>query len=273
MGKMRFKKMHGLGNDFMVVDFRGLHGSICSQSVIGLADRRRGVGFDQLAELRDSRSCDARLVFFNADGSRSGACGNATRCVAKLLFEESGKTEVEIETDRGSLACIDAGGGLTSVNMGPPSFDWQEIPLAEEADTRSLSIEGAPSALSMGNPHCIFVVPDASSVEIEELGPKFERHPMFPERTNVEFVSVVSRQALRLRIWERGAGVTPASGSGSSAAAVAAARLGLVDRRVAVRLDGGELEVDWRDDGVWMTGPSEHVFDGELDERMLGDMN
>lgn len=273
MGKLRFKKMHGLGNDFMVVDFRGLPGSICNQSVIGLADRRRGVGFDQLAEIRDSRSCDARLVFLNADGSRSGACGNATRCVAKLLFEESGKTEVEIETDRGSLACIDAGGGLTSVNMGPPSFDWQEIPLAEEADTRSLPIEGAPSALSMGNPHCIFVVPDASSVEIEKLGPKFERHPMFPERTNVEFVSVVSRQALRLRIWERGAGVTLASGSGSSAAAVAAARLGLVDRRVAVRLDGGELDVDWRDDGVWMTGPSEHVFDGELDERMLGDMN
>ena len=272
MSGLRFMKMHGLGNDFMVVDFRGMPGSISSQSVIGLADRRRGVGFDQLAELRDSENCDVKLVFFNADGSRSGACGNATRCVARLLFEESGKTAVSIETDRGSLACTDAGGGLTGVNMGQPRFDWQDIPLAEEADTRSLPIGGAPSALSMGNPHCVFIVPNAAEIKIDELGPKLERHPMFPERTNVEFVSVMSRQAIRLRIWERGAGITPASGSGSSAAAVAAARLDLVDRHVAVHLDGGELDVDWRDDGVWMTGPTAHVFNGTLDSCMLEGM-
>lgn len=273
MSDLHFMKMHGLGNDFMVVDFRGLPCSISSQSVIGLSNRRRGVGFDQLAELRDSENCDAKLVFFNADGSRSGACGNATRCVARLLFEESGKTTVTIETDRGSLACIDAGDGLTGVNMGMPRFDWQDIPLAEEADTRSLPIEGAPTALSMGNPHCVFIVPNVVEVEIDELGPKLERHPMFPERTNVEFVSILSRQAIRLRIWERGAGVTPASGSGSSAAAVAAARLGLVDRHIAVHLDGGKLDVDWRDDGVWMTGPTAHVFNGSLDSRMLEGMN
>ena len=266
---VRFKKMHGLGNDFLIADFRSGARSVPGRLAKGLSDRRRGVGFDQLAELRDSESCDARLVFFNADGSRSGTCGNATRCVARLLFEETGRTEAVIETDWGRLACADAGGGLTSVNMGHPMFGWADIPLSSEADTRSLPIPGGPSALSMGNPHCVFIVEDADAVEIEALGPEHERNPLFPERTNVEFVQVLSADAVRLRIWERGAGVTPASGSGACAAAVAPARLGLTERTVSVHVDGGVLEIDWRDDGVWMTGPTEDIYDGELDVAAL----
>lgn len=266
---VRFKKMHGLGNDFLIADFRSGARSVSGRLAKALSDRRRGVGFDQLAELRDSESCDARLVFFNADGSRSGACGNATRCVARLLFEETGRAEAVIETERGRLACADAGDGLTSVNMGHPMFGWADVPLSSEADTRSLPIPGGPSALSMGNPHCVFIVEDTDAVEIEVQGPEHERNPLFPERTNVEFVQVLSADAVRLRIWERGAGVTPASGSGACAAAVASARLGLTERTVSVHVDGGALRIDWRDDGVWMTGPTAKVYDGELDVAAL----
>ncbi|MFN3145181.1 MAG: diaminopimelate epimerase [Paracoccaceae bacterium] len=264
-----FMKMHGLGNDFVVIDLRGGGDAPAPALVRALADRHRGVGFDQLALIRASDSADAHLVFYNADGSLSAACGNATRCIARHIMDETGADRLTLTTDRGTLLAEDAGGGLTRVNLGLPLLDWREIPLAREMDTLTLPIEGAPTATGMGNPHCTFFVEDAEAVDLPRFGAEHEHHPLFPERTNVEVVQVLSRTEIRLRIWERGTGVTLASGSCSCAAAVAAARRGLTERAVTVRVDGGTLHIDWREDGVWMTGPTAHVFTGTLTRSFL----
>jgi diaminopimelate epimerase len=227
------------------------------------------VGFDQLAVIEADGSADARLTFHNADGSVSAACGNATRCIARFMMDETGKDRLTLRTERGLLACEDAGGGLTRVNMGQPLTGWADIPLAHDADTLALPIEGSPVATGMGNPHCTFFVADAEAVDLALQGPQYEHHPLFPQRTNVEFVQVLSRDAIRLRIWERGTGITLASGSCSCAAAVAAARRNLTDAKVTVHVDGGELRIDWREDGVWMTGPTAHVFTGTLTRAFL----
>ena len=261
---MRFRKMHGLGNDFVIIDSRGECLIEPEPLLAVLGDRRRGVGFDQLARIEKSASSDARLRFWNADGSPSATCGNATRCIARMLMDETGAAGVVLETERGALICEDAGDGLTRVNMGQPQFDWQDIPLAAGMDPLSLPVDGNPTALGMGNPHCVFVVEDAEAAPVEQLGPKMETHSLFPMRTNVEFVSLRAPGSLRVRIWERGVGITLASGSGACAAAVAGARRGLTDRNVEVVLDGGVLDIDWREDGVWVTGPTTHVFDGVL---------
>ncbi|OWJ78142.1 diaminopimelate epimerase [Haematobacter genomosp. 1] len=265
-----FMKMHGLGNDFVVIDGRGRTAHVTPELARALGDRHRGVGFDQLAVIEAEDGVDARLTFWNADGSLSSTCGNATRCIARFLMDETGKARLALRTERGLLTAEDAGGGLTRVNMGAPLLDWREIPLAEAMDTLHLPIERDPVATGMGNPHCTFFVPDAEAVELERLGPRYEHHPLYPERTNVEFVSLLGPDAIRLRIWERGTGVTLASGSCSCAAAVAAARRGLTGRRVSVHVDGGVLEIDWRDDGVWMTAPTAYVFDGVLTPAFLG---
>ncbi len=264
-----FMKMHGAGNDFVVIDARRRSLPVTAALAQALGDRHRGVGFDQLALIEADADADARLTFYNADGSPSAACGNATRCIARLLMEETGQPAVSLRTERGLLAAEDAGGGLTRVNMGAPMLDWDRIPLAEPADSLHLPIAGDPVATGMGNPHCTFFVADAGAVNLAAEGPAFEHHPLFPERTNVEFVQILSPEAIRLRIWERGTGITLASGSCSCAAAVAAARRGLTGRRVAVHVDGGTLEIDWREDGVWMTGPTAHVFDGVLTAGFL----
>ena len=263
---MKFRKMHGLGNDFVIVDARDGSDRDLGKVARRLGDRRRGVGFDQLAEIRSSGEADARLVFWNSDGSVSATCGNATRCVARLIMDETGRSHVTLKTGQGLLLCEDAGGGHTRVNMGSPSFGWRDIPLAGEMDTLVLPIEGEPCALGLGNPHCVFFVPDAANVPLETTGPEIERHPLFPERTNVEFVTVVSPDRLRLRIWERGAGVTLASGSGACAALVGAARRGLANSTATVQTDGGPLTIDWRPDGVWKSGPTREVFAGSLSE-------
>lgn len=263
-------KMHGLGNDFLVVDSRAGEVAVDGELAARLADRRRAVGFDQLAIIRTSVQYDAQLVFYNADGSLSAACGNATRCIARFLMSELEKTRLALETERGVLECREAEGGMTSVNMGNPMFDWQEIPLSRNVDTLSLPIDGNPVGLGMGNPHCVFIVADAETEKVEQIGPEIEYHPLYPQRTNVEFVSITGKDAIRLRIWERGAGVTMASGSGACAAAVATARRGLTGRKVSVHVDGGVLEIDWQDEGVWMTGSTAHVFDGELTPGFLG---
>jgi diaminopimelate epimerase len=257
-------KMHGLGNDFVVIDRRSRPVELRMDEVRLIGDRHRGVGFDQLALIDDDAGADARLTFYNADGSLSAACGNATRCIARHLMATEGKRCVTLRTERGLLACEDAGDGLTRVNMGPPLLAWDEIPLAEAMDTLHLPLDGDPVATGMGNPHCTFFIDDAEGADIADIGPRIETHPLFPERTNVELVEVRGRSTIRVRIWERGTGVTLASGSCSCASAVAAARRGLTDRRVTVIVDGGRLEIDWRDDGVWMTGPTAHVFDGVL---------
>ena len=268
-GALPFMKMHGLGNDFVVIDARA-HGSSVTPGVArALGDRHRGVGFDQLAVIENGPAADVHLTFYNADGSVAGACGNATRCIAQWEMARRGSDAMTLATERGVLAAKAVGNGLTSVNMGAPLMDWREIPLAEEMDTLRLPIDGAPVATSMGNPHCTFFVDDAQAVDLASFGPAHETHPLFPERTNVQVVHVIGPDHLRMRVWERGTGITLASGSSSCAVAVAAYRRGLTGRTVAIELDGGTLDVDWREDGVWMTGPTAHVFSGTLTPEFL----
>ncbi|WP_074788013.1 diaminopimelate epimerase [Roseovarius tolerans] len=265
---LAFMKMHGLGNDFVVLDARAGDIALSAALVAAIADRHRGIGFDQLAVIGTGEG-DAHLTFYNADGSTSAACGNATRCIARHLMAETGKTALTLSTARGVLQAVDAGGGLTSVNMGQPQLGWDEIPLAEAMETLELPIEGGPAATGMGNPHCTFFVEDACAVPLDRFGPRYEHHPLYPERTNVQVASVIGADHLRMRVWERGVGVTLASGSSSCAVAVAAARRGLTGRHVRISLDGGTLDVDWREDGVWMTGETAHVASGVLTPEFL----
>ncbi|WP_170373201.1 diaminopimelate epimerase [Ruegeria arenilitoris] len=263
-----FMKMHGLGNDFVIVDARAHPLQITPALARGIGHRQFGVGFDQLAVIENGES-DAHLVFYNADGSISATCGNATRCIARFLMQESGKSELTLTTSHGTLQARDAGDGLTSVNMGHPQLDWADIPLAEEVDTLELPIEGGPVATGMGNPHCTFFVEDAEAIPLEEFGARYEHHPLYPQRTNVQVAQIIGPDQIRMRVWERGVGITLASGSSSCATAVAAARRGLTGRNVQIELDGGTIWIDWREDGVWMTGPTCHVFSGTLKPEFL----
>lgn len=266
---LSFRKMHGLGNDFVILDSRGRE-AICTPALArALGDRHRGVGFDQLAEIRAGEDSDICLDFWNADGSRAGACGNATRCVAWLVMRDTGRDALSIRTARGLLHAVRRADGMTSVNMGPPQLDWADVPLREAADTLHLPLPGDPVAVGMGNPHCVFFVPDAESVALETEGARIEHDPLFPQRTNVEYASLTGPDRIRMRVWERGSGVTLACGSGACATAVAAHRRGLTGRRVTLDLDGGALEIDWRDDGVWMTGPVAEVFSADLSPAFL----
>ena len=263
-----FMKMHGLGNDFVILDARARPVPVTPALARGIGHRHFGVGFDQLAVI-ETGAADAHLVFYNADGSTSAACGNATRCIARHLMTESGKTQLTLTTQRGTLYARDAGNGLTSVNMGQPQLDWHEVPLAEAIDTLELPIEGGPTATGMGNPHCTFFVDNAEAIPLAEFGARYEHHPLYPERTNVQVAQVIGPDHIRMRVWERGVGITLASGSSSCATAVAAARRGLTGRAVQIELDGGPIQIDWQDDGVWMTGPTRHVFSGTLTPEFL----
>jgi diaminopimelate epimerase len=263
-----FMKMHGLGNDFVIVDARAHPVQITPALARGIGHRQFGVGFDQLAVIENGES-DAHLLFYNSDGSVSATCGNATRCIARFLMQESGKSELTLTTSHGTLQARDAGDGLTSVNMGHPQLDWADIPLAEEVDTLELPIEGGPVATGMGNPHCTFFVEDAEAIPLEEFGARYEHHPLYPQRTNVQIAQIIGPDHIRMRVWERGVGITLASGSSSCATAVAAARRGLTERKVQIELDGGAIWIDWREDGVWMSGPTCHVFSGTLTPEFL----
>ena len=265
-----FMKMHGLGNDFVVIDARAQSLEITESLARALGDRHRGVGFDQLAViLRTDSVADAYLKFYNSDGSTAGACGNATRCIARHLMDETGEEALSLETEHGILFARDMGDQITSINMGHPDLGWQDIPLSQNIDTLELPIEGSPTATGMGNPHCTFFVDDVDAIDLETQGSVFEHHPLYPERTNVQFAQVVGADHIRMRVWERGVGVTLASGSSSCATAVAASRRGLTGRTVRIDLDGGTLHIDWRDDGVWMTGGTMHVFSGTLTQSFL----
>lgn len=266
---MAFMKMHGLGNDFVVVDARAQMQPVTAQLAQAVGHRHFGVGFDQLAVITAEGTGDAHLTFYNADGSTAAACGNATRCIARHLMDENGKTTLHLTTERGDLAAEDRGNGMTAVNMGAPQLVWHDVPLAREMDTLMLPIEGTPTATGMGNPHCTFFVDDVTAIDLAAQGAALEHHPLYPERTNVQFAQIIGTDHIRMRVWERGVGVTLASGSSSCATAVAAARRGLTGRSVQIDLDGGTLEIDWRDDGVWMTGPSSHVFSGTLTQAFL----
>ncbi len=261
---LAFMKMHGLGNDFVVIDSRGREAVMTAGLARAIGDRHRGVGFDQLAEIRDVDGADFALDFWNNDGSMAAACGNATRCVCDHMMTERGVSSVRLVTARGDLAAVRRTDGLVSVNMGTPQLGWADVPLARSVDMLHLPLAGDPVAVGMGNPHAVFFVPDAEGVDLLVCGPEVENDPLFPQRTNVEFVTVTGPDRLRMRVWERGAGVTLACGSGVCAVTVAAHLRGLTGRSVQIDVDGGMLEVDWRDDGVWLTGPVAHAFDGVL---------
>ncbi len=269
---LSFHKMHGLGNDFVVIDGRGCELDLSPQLICAIADRHRGVGFDQLALIESSDSHAAHVTFYNSDGSTSGACGNATRCIAQMIMQETGQDRITLATERGSLLCTRRADGLVAVNMGQPLLDWSEVPLAHAMDTLRLPLPGEPTATGMGNPHCTFFVEDAAAITLEEFGPEYEHNLLFPERTNVQVAQMLSPTQIRMRVWERGAGITLASGSSSCATAVAAARRGLAERQCEIVLDGGSLFIDWAQDGVWMTGPTAHVFSGTLTSEFLADL-
>jgi diaminopimelate epimerase len=265
--------MHGLGNDFVIVDQRSGKLSLSPEQIRQIADRRRGVGFDQLLLLEPSDKANVFMRVYNPDGSEAGACGNGTRCVARLMMEELALSRVAIETVAGVLETVPGLRGYT-VDMGRPGLGWDEIPLAKPMDTLHLDIEAGslsrPTAVSMGNPHAVFFVEDAEAVDLDGLGPELERHPLFPERANIGVAQILDRDRIRLRVFERGAGITNACGSGACAAVVAGIRRDLLGQTASVQLDGGVLRITWRDDGkVAMTGPATHSFKGTFEPEML----
>lgn len=266
-----FTKMHGLGNDFVVLDLRDGAPAPDAANARMIADRRRGIGCDQLVliERSETARADVRLRFLNPDGSESAACGNGARCVAARLMQETGRDRLVLETLGGRLEASAVGDGLYAVDMGPPRFDWRDIPLAREADPLWLDVAlgplQCPAAVSMANPHCIFFVDDAENIDLGTLGPQLEHHPLFPERTNVEVATVIDPDRIRVRVWERGTGITPACGSGACATLVAAHRRGLAGRTAELMMDGGSLTATWRDDDhVLLTGPVAVSFTGAL---------
>ena len=270
-----FTKMHGLGNDCVIIDARDEPIVLSEDQVRRIADRRHGVGCDQLVLLEPPTNGDADvfLRFYNSDGSESGACGNATRCIAARLMQARQANTITLQSAAGLLPAHVDGRGLVAVDMGAAQLDWRNIPLSRDVDTLALDLTAGPydgpAAVGMGNPHCVFFVGDAEAVDLAVLGPRVEHDPLFPERTNVEFVTVLDRTRIRMRVWERGAGITQACGSGACAVAVAAARRRLTERRVEVILDGGSLFIEWRDDNhVVMSGPVAFVYTGILDDAM-----
>jgi diaminopimelate epimerase len=260
-----FTKMHGLGNDFVVLDTREQAlPPVTSAVARALADRRTGIGCDQLILLEDSDVADLRMRIFNADGGEVEACGNATRAVALLHG-----VPAQIETAGGILMARPGQGGA-AVDMGEPRFDWEAIPLAYAMDTASLPVGWdeleQPAAVNVGNPHAVFFVDNCDAIDLEHLGPEIENDPLFPERVNVNVATVENDSAIRLRVWERGAGLTRACGTGACATAVAAMRRGLVGREVTVTLPGGPLLIAWGEDGrITMTGPAAESFRGTFD--------
>ena len=261
-----YVKMNGLGNDFVVVEARSAAFDPTEAEVRAIADRSSGIGCDQLISIERSERAHARVRFWNADGSEVGACGNGTRCVGWLLTQASGRDDITVEVGGRLLHASRAGDHLVTVDMGAPGLGWRDIPLEEEMDTRGIELEygprGAPllhtpGAVSMGNPHAVFFVPDAATAPVREAGSLFEHHLLFPEGANIGFAEVQGRDRIRLRVWERGAGETSACGTGACAAVVAASRRGLIDRRAEVVVNGGSLHIHWRegDDHVLLTGP------------------
>jgi diaminopimelate epimerase len=259
---LRFRKMHGLGNDFVVLDAREGAIAIDAAKARAIADRRTGIGCDQLILLEPSDVADVRMRIWNADGGEVESCGNAARCIALL---EGG--EVTIET-AGGLIRGSANGAAATIDMGAPRFGWEEIPLAYAMDTASMPVGWEelenPAAINVGNPHVVFFVADVHAVDLARLGPLIEHDPLFPERVNVN-LAAIEGEAIRLRVWERGAGLALACGTGACATAVAAIRRKLVQSPVEVRLPGGDLTITWATgETIRMSGPATHVFTGEL---------
>jgi len=265
-----FVKMHGLGNDFVVFDFRDNDLRLDATQVQSIADRKQGIGCDQLITLLPADNATAFMRIQNADGSEVDACGNASRCVASLLMSESGDDSVVLATNAGLLACSrEAGSDVISVDMGVPALDWQAIPLARAMNTITGDYTHGPLSnpgfANVGNPHAVFFVEDASAVSLDILGPAIETDPLFPERINVEVAEVMSPDLIRMRVWERGVGITRACGTGACATLIAASRRGLVGRTATIRLDGGDLQLEWTaDDHIIMSGGATISFHGKV---------
>ena len=276
LAPMEFRKMNGLGNDFVVLDARARPLSISQELARAIADRKTGVGCDQLIVIEPSAKADVRMRIWNNEGFEVESCGNASRCIADILFAEKRKPVATIDTLGGFLTCEKGGNGLVTVDMGAPRFGWQDIPLSEPfPDTRHIELQlgpidapliHSPSVVNVGNPHCIFWVKDLDIVDLAKAGPMLEHHPLFPERANISLARIDAKDHITLKVWERGAGLTRACGTGACAAVAAAARIKLTYRQVTVTLPGGDLLIKWReaDDHILMTGPIAYEFDGFL---------
>jgi len=282
MEPVSFLKMHGLGNDFVVIDARTRPFSLSAAQAAAIADRRRGIGCDQIIVLEAGQAGgeDAFMRIRNADGSASAACGNATRCIGGFLMDETGKSRVVIGSEAGDLFADRApndknGGKDVTIDFGPARLGWRDVPLARELDTLHLPLAlgpvSDPAGCSMGNPHATFFVPDVAGIDLATLGPELEFDPLFPERANIGFAQIVAPDRIRLRVWERGAGITQACGTGACAALVNAHRRGLAGRKARVELDGGTLTIERReaDDHVLMTGAVAISFRGTIDPSLL----
>ena len=274
---MKFAKMNGLGNEIAVLDARDRPLTLNASAVEALAVPGKGIGFDQLMVLLPPKNplADVYTEIWNADGSKVAACGNGSRCVAWYVMREMSRENLVIETEAGLLGAISVGPNRISVDMGEPIFEWERIPMSERMDTVRIELQvgpiddpvlHGPGVVSMGNPHCVFFVQDAELAPVEAVGPMIEYHPLFPERTNVGFAEIVARDHIRLRVWERGAGLTKACGTGACAALVAAVRRRLCDRIANVQVDGGMLQIEWResDNHVIMTGAVALESEGNL---------
>jgi diaminopimelate epimerase len=261
-----FRKMHGAGNDFIILDARAGALPLTPIRIAALSDRRTGIGCDQFITLeKPAGGADVFMRIHNNDGTEAGACGNATRCVAAVLHEETGRDAYVIQTVSGLLPATFGADGI-SIDMGPPLQRWLDIPLTYEASTLALPIEGEPAAVSMGNPHATLFVADIETAPVTTLGPYLENHPIFPHKANIGFAQILAPDRIRLRVWERGAGLTRACGSGACAALVNANRRGLAARHATLELDGGTLAIAWRaDNHVIMTGPATLAFQGSVD--------
>ncbi len=272
--KYHFTKMHGLGNDFVVMDLREQSFLLNSATIQHLSDRRFGIGCDQFIVLQkpQNQNADIHMRIFNADGGEVKACGNATRCLGSYLQKQTARDEHLIETAAGSLRTQVLPNGEVSVDMGTPSMKWQEIPLIQETDTLFMPIDvpglEAPAAVSMGNPHLIFFVKTIMDIPLERFGKELTHHPLFSEGTNVEIVEIVSRNAIRMRVWERGTGITLSCATGACASVVAGVKRGLLDPQVIVHLDGGDLNILY-DNTVIMSGPVSLSFEGQFEAALL----
>lgn len=279
---VHFRKMNGLGNDFVVLDQRRHAVPLSEATVRAIANRETGIGCDQFITIENPRhGGDVFMGIRNQDGSLVEACGNAARCIGQLILEETGKDAVIIETLGGDTVATHGPDGTITVDMGEPRLKWDEIPLSEEfRDTRAIELEvgpfGAPlmhspAVVNVGNPHAIFFVKDADTIDLGRIGPMLEHHPLFPERANISVAQVLSPDHIKLKVWERGAGLTLACGTAACATAVAGARKRITGREVTISLPGGDLKLEWResDNHIYMTGPATLDFEGELEPRLL----
>lgn len=277
---LHFRKMNGLGNDFVVLDARKTPIAISEAQARAIANRKTGIGCDQLIVMENSSIADVRMRIWNAEGGEVPSCGNASRCIADLMFDELGATSTTIDTKGGFLLAKKAGDHLVTIDQGVPKFDWKDIPLSEDfPDTRHIELQvgpidapllHSPSVVNVGNPHCIFWVNDLDVVDLSRVGPMLEHHPLFPERANISLAKVVARDHVLLKVWERGTGLTLACGTAACATMAAGHRIKIIDAKCTITLPGGDLFMSVNEEGhIIMTGPAALDFEGTLPEGLL----